>query len=48
MTKPTEASKSGKNDSKFSTKTKTMTFQNLKMPPPLVLQLPLQILNNSK
>ena len=31
MTKPTEASKSQKNDSKFSTKTKTMTIpiQNL-------------------
>ena len=34
MTKPTEASKSQKNDSKFSTKTKAMTFQNLNMPPP--------------
>ena len=35
LTKPTEASKSQKNDSKFSTKTKTMTFQNLNIPPPL-------------
>ena len=36
LTKLTEASKSQKNDSKFSTTTKTMTFQNLNMPPPLV------------
>ena len=35
MTKLTEASKSQKIDSKFSTKTKSKTFQNLKMPPPL-------------
>ena len=33
--KQTEASKPQKNDSKFSAKTKTMTFQNLNMPPPL-------------
>ena len=31
LTKPTEARKSQKNDSKFSTKTKTKTFQNLNM-----------------
>ena len=39
LTKPTEASKSQKNDSKFSTKTKTktMTFQNLNMPHGLVM-----------
>ena len=36
LTKPTEASKSQKNDSKFNTKTKTKTFQNLSMTPPLV------------
>ena len=38
FTKPTEASKSQKSDSKFSAKTifKTKTFQNLNMPPPLV------------
>ena len=29
LTKPTETSKSQKNDSEFSTKTKTMPFQNL-------------------
>ena len=34
LTNPTEASKSQKNDSKFSTKTMPMTFQNLNMPPP--------------
>jgi hypothetical protein len=34
MTKPTEASKSQKNDSKFSNKTKTKTFQNLNVPSP--------------
>ena len=37
LTKPIEASKSQKNDSKFSTKTKTMTFRNLYMLPPWVL-----------
>ena len=31
----TEASKSQKIDSKFSTETKTKTLQNLNMPPPL-------------
>ena len=39
LTKLTEASKSQKIDSKFSTKTKTKTFQNLNMPPPLVYPL---------
>ena len=36
LTKLTEASKSQKIDSKFSTKTKTKTCQNLNMTPPLV------------
>ena len=35
-TKLTKASKSQKIDSKLMTKTKTKTFQNLNMPPPLV------------
>ena len=35
LTKLTEASKSQKIDSKFSTKTKNKMFQNLNMPPPL-------------
>ena len=41
LTKLTEASKSQKIDSKFSTKTKTKTktFQNLNMPPPLVFPI---------
>ena len=38
LTKLTETSKSQKIDSKVSTKTKTKTFQNFNMPPPLNIQ----------
>ena len=46
LCKPTEASKSQKNDSKFSTKTKTKTFKNLNMPPPLMLSTFLSIISS--